>query len=91
MYRRTLLGMLLGAVGMAVAETPQPKDKSATQPPEKWIPQSEEEWRQNRFKVPGTLQPPGAPPRGGLTRQRQVPNLRRGAAVGGGSDGHNHL
>ena len=55
MYRRTLLGMLLGAVGMAAAETPQPREEWARQPPEKWIPQSEEEWRQNRFKVPGTL------------------------------------
>lgn len=55
MYRRTLLGMLLGAVGMAAAETPQPREEWATQPPERWIPQSEEEWRQNRFKVPGTL------------------------------------
>ena len=47
--------MLLGAVGMAVAETQQPKEEWSPQPPEEWIPQSEEEWRQNRFKVPGTL------------------------------------
>ena len=41
MYRRTLLAMLPGALGMAAAQTPQPTDA---------------EWhRSNRSKVPGTL------------------------------------
>lgn len=61
MYRRSFLGsflaMLPGAVGMAVAQTPQPKETWRSQPEEAWISksESEEESQLNRFKVPGTL------------------------------------